>query len=82
MVLLSILFYKFIPEIGYRHEAVQAHLSRITSHVQENLAGIRVLHAFVQEEIEKEKFDELNREYIKKNLRVTWLSGVFNSSLI
>ena len=79
---LSILFYKFIPEIGYRHEAVQAHLSRITSHVQENLAGIRVLHAFVQEEIEKEKFDELNREYIKKNLRVTWLSGVFNSSLM
>ena len=79
---LSVLFYKFIPEIGYRHEAVQAHLSRITSHVQENLAGIRVLHAFVQEEIEKKKFDELNREYIKKNLRVTWLSGVFNSSLM
>jgi len=79
---LSILFYKFIPEIGYRHEAVQAHLSRITSHVQENLAGIRVLHAFVQEEIEKKKFDELNREYIKKNLRVTWLSGIFNSLLM
>ena len=80
--ILSILFYKFIPEIGRRHEVVQEHLSRITSHVQENLAGIRVLHAFVQEETEKKKFDKLNREYIHKNLMVTRLFGVFNPSLM
>lgn len=80
--ILSILFYKFIPEIGRRHEAVQEHLAKITSHVQENLAGIRVLHAFVQEETEKRKFDELNREYIQKNLRVTRLFGIFTPSLM
>lgn len=80
--ILSILFYKFIPEIGRRHEAVQEHLSKITSHVQENLAGIRVLHAFVQEETEKKKFDKLNLEYINKNLRVTRLFGIFNPSLM
>ncbi len=79
---LSILFWKFLPEMGRRHEAVQEHLSKITSHVQENLAGIRVLHAFVQEETEKRKFDKLNLEYIKKNLRVTRLFGVFTPSLM
>ena len=79
---LSILFWKFLPEMGRRHEVVQEHLAKITSHVQENLAGIRVLHAFVQEEAEKRKFDELNREYIQKNLSVTRLFGIFTPSLM
>lgn len=78
----SILFFKFIREISKRHEAVQVHLSKITSRVQENIAGIRVLHAFAQEENEKRKFGELNREYIHKNLRVTKLFGVFTPSLV
>ena len=46
---------------------VITHLARITTRVQENLAGIRVLHAFVQEENEQRKFDALSREYIEKN---------------
>ena len=79
---LSILFWKFLPEMGRRHEVVQEHLAKITSHVQENLAGVRVLHAFVQEEAEKRKFDELNREYIQKNLSVTRLFGIFTPSLM
>jgi len=79
---LSILFWKFLPEMGRRHEVVQEHLAKITSHVQENLAGIRVLHAFVQEEAEKRKFDELNREYIQKNLSVTRLFGIFTPLLM
>ena len=80
--LVSILFFKFIKEIGKRHEIVQEHLSRITTHVQENLAGIRVLHAFVQEENEKQKFSKMNHEYIEKNLRVTRLFAIFTPSLV
>ncbi len=79
---LSLLVFGFIREIGRRHEAVQAHLAKITARVQENLAGIRVLHAFVQEENEQKKFEALNREYIDKNLRVTRLFGVFTPSLV
>jgi ATP-binding cassette subfamily B multidrug efflux pump len=78
---LSILFWKYLPEIGLRHEIVQKHLSKITSHVQENLSGIRVIHAFAQEEAEKKKFDELNKAYIHKNLSVTRLFGVFTPAL-
>lgn len=80
--ILTVLFFKFLPEISRRHEIVQEHLAKMTAHVQENLAGVRVLHAFVQEECEKQKFDELNREYIKKNLNVTRLFGVFTPSLM
>ena len=36
---LSILFFKFIKTMGDRHLAIQEHLGKITSMVQENLAG-------------------------------------------
>ena len=79
---ISVLFYCFVKEIGKRHQAVQEHLGKITEHVQANLSGIRVLHAFVQEEFEKRKFKELNREYIKKNLSVTQIFGIFTPTMV
>ncbi len=79
---ISFLFFYFVKEIGKRHKAVQEHLALITGHVQENLAGIRVLHAFVQEENEKRKFAELNNEYIKKNLHVTRMFGIFTPTMV
>ncbi|MCH8209707.1 MAG: ABC transporter ATP-binding protein [Nitrospinae bacterium] len=79
---LSILFFKFVKTIGKRHLAIQEHLGKITATVQENLAGIRVLHAFVQEEHQKKKFDELNRDYIEKNMRLTKIFGMFTPSLV
>lgn len=79
---LSILFFKFVKTIGKRHLAIQEHLGKITATVQENLAGIRVLHAFVQEEHQKKKFDALNRDYIEKNMRLTKIFGMFTPSLV
>jgi ATP-binding cassette subfamily B protein len=80
--LLSILFFGFIKTIGARHTAIQENLAKITSMVQENLAGIRVLHAFVQEEHEKKRFDDLNREHIAKNMGLAKLFGMFTPSLM
>jgi ATP-binding cassette, subfamily B, multidrug efflux pump len=79
---ISFLFFYFVREIGKRHKAVQEHLARITGQVQENLAGIRVLHAFVQEENEIKKFEQLNNEYINKNLHVTRMFGVFTPTMV
>ncbi len=80
--LLSILFFGFIKTIGARHTAIQESLAKITSMVQENLAGIRVLHAFVQEEHEMKRFDDLNREHIAKNMGLAKLFGMFTPSLV
>ena len=80
--IVSFLFFYFVKEIGKRHQAVQEHLALITGQVQENLAGIRVLHAFVQEENEKIKFEQLNKEYINKNLHVTRMFGIFTPTMI
>jgi ATP-binding cassette, subfamily B, multidrug efflux pump len=80
--IISFLFFYFVKEIGKRHKAVQEHLAIITGQVQENLAGIRVIHSFVQEENEKIKFADLNNEYIKKNLHVTRMFGVFTPTMV
>ncbi len=80
--LVSLLFFGFIRAISIRHKAIQENLAKITSMVQENLAGIRVLHAFVQEENEIKKFDGLNREHIEKNMRLAKLFSVFTPSLV
>ena len=79
---ISFLFFYLVKKIGKRHKAVQEHLALITKQVQENLSGIRVLHAFVQEENEKRKFSTLNKEYIKKNLHVTRMFGVFTPTMM
>ena len=80
--IISFLFFYFVKEIGKRHKAVQEHLALITGQVQENLAGIRVLHSFVQEENEKTKFAQLNNEYINKNLAVTRIFGIFTPTMV
>ncbi|MGP0630663.1 ABC transporter ATP-binding protein [Nitrospina sp. 32_T5] len=80
--LISILFFTFIRAISIRHQSIQENLSRITSMVQENLAGIRVLHAFVQEQNEINRFDRLNRDHIDKNMSLAKMFGLFTPSLV
>lgn len=67
----------FGRRIHRRFEHIQKMFSDITSRVQENIAGVRVIRAYVQEESELRRFELLNRAYIKENLRLARLSGMF-----
>ena len=78
---LSVLFFWFSRAINIRHRVVQERLSNISSMVQENLAGIRVLHAYVQEELEMNRFEKLNKNYLEENMKLTRLFAVFTPSL-
>jgi ATP-binding cassette subfamily B protein len=60
---------KFLGEqIHVRFEKIQEFFSSITARAQENLSGVRVVRAYAQEASEIEKFQELNREYAKRNI--------------
>ena len=59
---------------GFRD--VQDHFSKISARVQENLAGMRVVKAYVQREHEVSDFDELNRAYLDKNKRLILLQSL------
>jgi ATP-binding cassette, subfamily B, multidrug efflux pump len=56
------------------YEVIQAALATLSAKAQENLAGVRVIRAYAQEEAEMRGFDAPNREYVTRNLKLiaTW----------
>ncbi len=56
------------------HDKVRAEVSRLNTVVQENIAGNRVVKAFVREDFETKKFEESNTAYRDAaiNTTVTW----------
>ena len=71
----------FGRSIHDRFEKIQAMFSDISSRVQENLAGVRMVRAFVQERAELRRFEDLNRQYIAQNIKLVRVQGVFQSLL-
>ena len=51
--------------------ALQVRLSRLNTILQENLAGIRVIKAFVREPQEQVRFDEAVDSHLSQNLRIS-----------
>jgi ATP-binding cassette subfamily B protein len=75
--LVSLAVSAFGRAIHDRFERIQAMFSDISSRVQENLSGVRVIRAYVQEEAEQREFARLNREYIAQNLGLARISSMF-----
>lgn len=67
----------FGQRIHTRFERIQSLFSDISSRVEENLSGARVVRAYVQEDSEIAQFERLNQDYIKQNLGLAKLSGLF-----
>jgi ATP-binding cassette subfamily B protein len=65
----------FGNRIFERYRDVQQHLSTVSTFVQENLAGIRVVQAYVQEDNQQGRFKGLSEEYLVKNLDLVKLWG-------
>jgi len=80
--MMAILVNKFGKAINKRYEKIQAQLARISTFVQENLSGISVIKSFVREEDQKERFRELNQDYVKKNLSFARVYAAFHPSLM
>jgi ATP-binding cassette, subfamily B, multidrug efflux pump len=72
-------FGKVIHEL---YEVIQAALATLSAKVQENLSGVRVIRAYAQEEAEIKGFDEPNRDYVAKNVRLIRTWSMFMPSLM
>jgi len=75
--LVSVAVVLFGQRIHDRFELIQKKFSDISSRVQENLSGVRVVRAYAQEKAERHKFEVLNQEYVAQNIRLAWLSALF-----
>jgi len=76
MPVASILVQYFGTRIHDRFERIQASFSEISSQAQENYSGARLIRAFAREESQIGLFEQLNRQYIARALRLVQLMGM------
>lgn len=67
--------------IHQRFERIQDHLGQLSTLVQENLAGARIVRAYAQEEVQEAEFETLNTGYFHKNMALARISALFQPLL-
>ncbi len=80
--LIAIVTTVFGSRIHVLFDRVQERFSALSSKVQENLAGARVVRAYVQEAAEEEAFADLGRDYVDHNRRLIRWSAAFHPVLM
>lgn len=60
----------FVSRMGPLFMTVQKKLDRLNMVLQENIAGVRLVKAFVRAAYEGERFAEANEDYAERNIRV------------
>ncbi|NUQ80327.1 MAG: ABC transporter ATP-binding protein [Bacteroidetes bacterium] len=76
---MSYMVFRMGKSIHHQYTHIQSHYSSLTTRVQENLSGIRVVKAYVREAWEIMTFTRLNRTYMLKNLRLVRYQALFYS---
>ncbi len=75
--LISGFMYRYGRIIHKRFESVQEQFSDITARAQEVFSGMRVVKAYVQEDAARADFAERNHEYMRRNLSLVRINGLF-----
>ena len=81
MLLLPPVVRGFGRVIHRRFERIQEQFSTMSTQVQENLTGVRVVRAYVQEEDQARRFGAINREYMDRNIFLVKVQGLFHPVL-
>jgi ATP-binding cassette, subfamily B, multidrug efflux pump len=71
----------FISRMGPLFMTVQKKLDRLNSVLQENIAGVRLVKAFVRAKFEDGRFAEANEDYTQRNTRVMRFMAVLSPSM-
>lgn len=80
--LMAVVVNRVGSKIQKRYLAVQNQFARISTKVQENLSGIRIVKSYVLEEPEIEDFNRMNRDYITKNMAYAKIYAAFHPSMM
>jgi ATP-binding cassette subfamily B protein len=72
----------FVSRMGSLYMTVQEKLDLLNTVLQENIAGIRVVKAFVRDEYESDRFAERNQDYTNQSVRVMQLMASMWPSLM
>lgn len=81
MPVLSFLTNRIGMRIHRKFYLIQEHFATMTSFVQENVSGVKVVKAYNQEKNQVEDFAKLNNTYIDLNLSLAKTRGIFMPSI-
>ncbi|MBC8185044.1 ABC transporter ATP-binding protein [candidate division KSB1 bacterium] len=79
--LVIFIVYKSMNFFFQTYQKIQEKFSDITAKTQENISGVRVVKAYVQEEHEIKKFMNLNQSYLDENLKLARARGLLSASV-
>jgi ATP-binding cassette subfamily B protein len=68
-------YFRILSREGFR--AVRTRIARLNAYLQENVAGLQTVQAFVREKKNLEKFSELNREHYDANIQTILAFSIF-----
>ncbi|MGD9908990.1 MAG: ABC transporter ATP-binding protein [Candidatus Izemoplasmatales bacterium] len=71
---IAIIYFKKVENL---FQTIEQNESKMTTHVQENVSGARVVKAFANEKFEVEKFTNLNRTFTNSDYRLVKWMAVF-----
>jgi ATP-binding cassette subfamily B protein len=71
----------FVSRMGPLFLTVQKKLDRLNMVLQENIAGVRLVKAFVRADYEAERFAEANEDYAERNVRVMRFLSTLSPSM-
>ena len=78
MTLLPPIVLWFGRTIHNRFERIQEQFAALSTMVQENLTGVRIVRAYAQEAAQAREFDGFNSGYLKRNMNLAYVSGAFH----
>jgi ATP-binding cassette subfamily B protein len=81
LALLPAVMVYFGRAIHERFERIQEMFGSLSTMVQENLSGVRIVRAYAQEAAQEREFRELNEDYLEKNMALARISAVFRPLL-
>ncbi len=73
----SFAFLQYGQRVHFRFSRIQALFADLSSRVQENISGVRIIRSYVQEEREMRRFEDLSVDLIDQNLRLVRTSATF-----
>ena len=78
MPLLPLAMGTFGKKMHTTFRKVQASFASMSGEIQESVSGIRVVKAFAQEEAELAKIDDVSMNFVKQNISLAKIAGIFH----
>jgi ATP-binding cassette subfamily B protein len=81
MPLVAVATQSFSKRLHRRAKEVQEYVGKVANRAQESLANMRITRAYAQEQSEIERFKEISREAVRRNIGLAKLNSAYTPTL-